>query len=109
MMCMIAAAALAARLAGLIPLAELPNHLPPGPRGKKAHKSIGFRWARQGVGGNRLKVTQIGKALYVDPHDVEDFVARVTSARTAPETAATPSARADAVEADLRAELDGGR
>ncbi len=65
----------------LIPLLEVPLHLPPSPRtGRAVHRATLFRWIQIGVHGVRLKPTRIGGATYVAQEDLEDFIER-TSAR----------------------------
>ncbi len=65
----------------LFPLAELPDHLPRGPGGKKIHVSTGIRWVRVGVRGVRLEAAALGRTLFTSREAVRRFSEALAMAR----------------------------
>lgn len=80
-------------LAQFWPLKELPNKLPRTPRGKKIHRSTGFRWASTGVRGRRLRTYQIGGCLYTCDEWLSQFIQR----RDEPKASEAPVTDEDAI------------
>ena len=65
----------------LIPLADVPERLPPSPRtGRGVHRATVFRWIANGVRGVRLEVVRIGGSTYVEQEVLQRFVDRTTAA-----------------------------
>lgn len=91
----------------LIPLSEVPQHLPRRPGGKKIHVSTVFRWALRGCNGTRLETCQVGSLRYTSVEALGRFVER----RSAPEADERPrhtsrrvtGARGQAMDAALDA------
>lgn len=48
----------------LIPIRDVPRHLPPRPTGRRVHISAVYRWIQRGVHGNRLESIKIGGMVY---------------------------------------------
>lgn len=77
-------------VSSLWPLKQLADHLPLSPRGKKVHRSTGFRWASRGVRGRKLKVALVGGVIYTCDAWLSEFL------EAKPEPAAPGGRPADA-------------
>lgn len=66
----------------LFPLAELPQHWPLLPGGRRLHRSVGYRYATKGVGPrrDRLETVVMGSIRYTSHEAVQRFVERLTEA-----------------------------
>jgi len=64
--------------ANIIPLCEVPNHLPTRPNGKKIHISAVYRWISRGVRGICLEVIRIGGRTYTSTEALQQFADRQT-------------------------------
>lgn len=75
------------RTEDLFPLAELPAHWPALPGGKRLHRSVGYRYAKRGVGPNktRLETVVMGSIRYTSHEAVQRFVERLTAEADAAE------------------------
>src|SRR5262245_30574458 len=69
-------------------LEDVPDHLPRHRAGKKAHRSIGFRWASRGAFGVVLKTIAFGRLRVTRPEWITAFAVAVDAARRAAEAAA---------------------
>jgi hypothetical protein len=75
-----------------IRLAQLANHIPPGPTGKPRSRSTIYRYALRGKYGVRLETQQLPDGLYTTLASWRRFLRRLTAARaskTAPLPAST--------------------
>jgi len=68
---------------GLVPLTDLPSHLPPGRRGKSLHRAVPWRWARIGVKAPdgeivHLESVRVGRRWMTSLKAVARFIARTT-------------------------------
>ena len=59
---------------GLIPLREVPDHLPRLRRGKRVHISTIHRWATRGVRGVVLETVRVGGTLCTTPEMLAGFL-----------------------------------
>jgi hypothetical protein len=91
------------RTENLFPLAELPDHWPLLPGGRRLHRSVGYRYATKGVGPrrDRLEIVVMGGTRYTSSEAVQRFVERLTEAQDAapvlrPTTRERDRRRADA-------------
>lgn len=57
----------------LIPLRDVPRHLPPRPNGKRLHISAVYRWARRGVRGIILETIRMGGSTYTSREALQRF------------------------------------
>jgi hypothetical protein len=90
----------------LWPLAQLPSRLPLTPRGKKLHRSTGFRWSSRGVRGRKLKAVLVGGSLYTSDAWLRAFIEGKSEPAASSGNPADDSARQDrifAAEAALKA------
>jgi hypothetical protein len=89
----------------VIPLADVPNHVPPR-RGKKLHVATVFRW-KDGLRGVRLETIRIGGCLHTSVEALQRFFENLSAddAGRDPTPPRTPAARRRAVERAGR-ELD---
>jgi len=71
----------------LIPLREVPNHLPTR-RGRKVHISTIYRWCKKGMHGLRLETVRVGGITYTNDRALQRFL-------RAPKVSAPPTAFAD--------------
>lgn len=67
-------------LAHLFPLKEVPDRIPPR-RGRKVHRSVGYRWAKAGLDGVRLRTVAIGGELHTSEEWLWEFIEAVTASR----------------------------
>lgn len=70
------------RTENLFPLAELPDHWPLLPGGRRLHRSVGYRYASKGIGprADRLETVMMGSVRYTSHEAVQRFVERLTEA-----------------------------
>jgi hypothetical protein len=92
----------------LIPLSELPKHIPPSRNGKRRHKSSVYRYAKRGVRGIKLEVRQLPDGLYTTMLAWERFIGRLTAARCGSSVGTSPpprtqTKRQSAVEKEIEA------
>ena len=59
------------------PLSEIPAHVPKK-RGRKVHRSTGFRWAGRGVRGVRLETVRVGRTQFTSVAALRRFFERLT-------------------------------
>lgn len=66
----------------LFPLAELPQHWPLLPGGRRLHRSVGYRYATKGVGprNDRLETVVFGSIRYTSHEALQRLVERLTAA-----------------------------
>ena len=79
----------------------------PKRNGKKVHRSTLLRWIHRGVTVQgervRLRATRIGAGYYVDPEDLDDFIAAQNPANgPTPPPTRSPAKRRRASEAAAR-------
>ena len=67
----------------LIPLREVPQHLPPRPTGRRLHVSAVYRWVLRGVRGVCLEATKIGGTTYTSKEALQRFADQLSAARSA--------------------------
>jgi hypothetical protein len=77
----------------LIPLREVPRHLPPRPSGKRVHISACYRWISRGVRGARLEALRIGGTTYTSLEALQRFSRHLENG-PAPQVEAPVSSRA---------------
>lgn len=65
----------------VIPLGEVPGHIPPGRGGRRVNLSTVNRWALRGVSGIRLETVVCGGRRYTDRAAIARFIAATTAAR----------------------------
>ena len=65
----------------LIPIREVPRHLPPRPNGKRVHMSACYRWIKRGVRGVRLDSIKIGGSTYTSTEALQRFADHLSSGR----------------------------
>lgn len=61
----------------LIPISEVPKHLPLDRRGKRVHLASVHRWIHKGVAGRRLPAIKIGGRVYVHSEALHRFLVPV--------------------------------
>ena len=66
----------------LIPLANVPSHLPRRASGKKFSTATIYRWTSVGVRGRRLRTLLVGGTQFVDPGDLAAFIHGTASPHT---------------------------
>lgn len=74
----------------LIPIRELPKHLPRRPNGKKIHVSAAYRWIAKGIHKVKLDSIRIGGTTYVSLESLQRFADALSAS---PSTPAGPIAR----------------
>ncbi len=62
----------------LIPLREVPRHLPPRPNGKRLHISAVYRWTLRGIKGVVLESIRIGGTTYTSQEAIQRSSERLT-------------------------------
>ena len=87
----------------VFPLGEIGEHLPKR-RGKKAHKSIGYRWAGPGLRGIKLESVKVGGIRYTSREALDRFFARLDGDDAV--TASSTSKRREHEIAAAERELD---
>jgi len=65
----------------LIPLREVPKHLPPRPTGRRIHISVVYRWITRGLGGIRLESVKIGGTTYTSKEALQRFADQRSTAK----------------------------
>ena len=69
----------------LIPLCDVPQHLPPSPRtGRPLHVETIRRWVAAGVFGVRLEVFRLPNGTYTSLEAIKRFMDEVNVARSVP-------------------------
>jgi len=60
----------------LFPLCELPEHWPAMPGGGKLHRTVGYRYAKHGLGPDRIRLETIvvGSIRYISKQALQRFV-----------------------------------
>ena len=83
----------------LIPIREIPNHLP----GAKPHKATVWRWVLTGVRGVKLETVLVGGRRYTNATAIERFIQATTAiANGEPVPARTSKQRERAIAAAER-------
>ena len=62
----------------IIPLRDVPKHLPPRPNGKKLHISACYRWIGPGIRGIRLESIKVGGTTCTSLEAIQRFSERLT-------------------------------
>jgi len=62
----------------IIPLKQVPKHLPRTDRGKCVHLATIYRWALQGMRGIRLETIRVGGSRFTSLEAIQRFAAQVT-------------------------------
>ena len=57
----------------LIPIKDMPKHLPPRSTGGRVHISAVYRWMTHGVKGVRLESVKIGGSRYTSKQALQRF------------------------------------
>lgn len=57
----------------LIPIRDVPRHLPSRPTGRRVHVSAVYRWIQRGVRGVRLEAIRIGGSTYTSTEALQRF------------------------------------
>lgn len=65
----------------LIPVLQVPLHLPPTVSGKPRHFTTIYRWCRVGVWGVKLPTVSVGGQLYCTYAGLNSFMEAMTAAR----------------------------
>lgn len=77
----------------LIPIQEVPRHLPTKSTGRRVHISAVYRWIKHGVaGGIRLKTVKMGGSTYTSKEALQRFADRLSAARDTLSKAASVTA-----------------
>ena len=74
----------------LVPIRDVPKHLPPRPTGKRVHISAVYRWTSRGLQGIRLESLKVGGTTYTSKEALQRFADRLSSPTPSPDT--TPAA-----------------
>jgi len=83
----------------LIPLRDVPRHVPSRSNGKRTHISTGYRWAKKGRKGIILETIQIGGTRCTSREALARFFQRLTFGNgSAPEAPPSPARRRRAAE-----------
>jgi hypothetical protein len=90
-------------LENLIPLQEVPNHLPK-PGGRKIHVSQPYRWAKKGLGGAKLRTVKVGATMYTSKAWIWEFLNRDNAARRPNLTPRRRERELDRAERELAAQ-----
>jgi len=77
----------------LIPLRDVPRHLPPRPNGKRLHISAVYRWAQRGVRGTVLETIRMGGSTYTSLEALQRFGERASGMPNTADKVPTPKAR----------------
>jgi len=70
----------------LVPIRNVPKHLPPRPTGKRVHISAVYRWLLRGIRGIRLESLKIGGTTYTSKEALQRFADRLSNTSHAPDT-----------------------
>lgn len=72
----------------LIPIRDVPRHLPPRSSGRHVHISTVYRWLLRGIRGVCLDAVRIGGTTYTSAEALQRFADRLTEPRaTGPDSA----------------------
>ena len=85
----------------LIPVSEIPTHVPRNTRtGKKAHLATGWRWIQRGCRGVKLETVLFGGKRYTSLEALQRFVEATTAAAdgSSAALAITPASRQKAIQ-----------
>lgn len=66
----------------LIPIRDVPRHVPARPNGKKVHISACYRWVSRGVKGVRLDAIRIGGTTYTSLEALQRFADQLSTPLT---------------------------
>ena len=77
----------------LIPVRDIPNHVPKQPSGKKIHLSACYRWMKPGIQGIRLETLFIAGCRYSSKQALNRFWHRVTEAKDGVKIGSTSCSR----------------
>jgi len=95
----------------LVPIRDVPKHLPPRPTGKRVHISAVYRWLLRGIRGVRLESLKIGGTTYTSKEALQRFADRLTSpahvSDTVPATTLTRKRQIDRAAKQVEAILGG--
>jgi len=67
----------------LIPVAEVPQKLPPRPSGKNVHVTSVYCWINHGVRGVKLESLKVGGTTYTSTEALQRFAERLSHPRNA--------------------------
>ena len=70
----------------LVPVRDVPKHLPPRPTGKRVHISAVYRWLLRGIRGVRLESLKIGGTTYTSKEALQRFADQLSSPTRDPGT-----------------------
>jgi hypothetical protein len=84
----------------LIRLADVRDHLPRNAKGKKADRSVAFRWAGKGLKNQRLEYIQIGGVRHTSLEALQRFFDRLTHGAPGPAFPASPKREAEITKAE---------
>lgn len=88
----------------LVPLSQVPKHLPRRPSGKKIHISAIYRWQGKGIRGVRLETAVLGGSTFTSTEAIIRFSERLTAQRANPKTPISRLTRARQVQAQQAAQ-----
>jgi Protein of unknown function (DUF1580) len=88
----------------LIPIREVPRHLPCRRTGRRVHISAVYRWIGRGVGGVQLESVKVGGSTYTTTEALQRFSDRLSHPNTDSPSAPslTSSARRKQIDASTR-------
>jgi hypothetical protein len=93
----------------LIPIRDVPHHLPPRPTGRRVHVSAVYRWILRGVRGVRLETIRIGGTSYTSAEALQRFAdglnASSSNELTARPTTSTRRKQIERAEREVQAIL----
>jgi len=70
----------------LVPIRDVPRHLPRRPNGKRIHISACYRWMARGVKGVRLEAIRLGGTTYTSLEALQRFADRLATSAASPLT-----------------------
>ena len=95
----------------LVPIRDVPKHLPPRPTGKRVHVSAVYRWLLRGIRGIRLESLKIGGTTYTSKEALQRFADQLSSptheSSTTPATTLTRKRQIDRAAKQVEAILGG--
>ncbi len=75
----------------LVPVRDIPSHLPRRPSGKRVHISACYRWLSRGVRGVKLEAIRIGGTTYTSVEALQRFAELLSSSTPRPLAEPAPS------------------
>ena len=93
----------------LIPIRDVPKHLPRRASGRRVHISAVFRWISRGVGGVRLEAIKIGGTTYTSVEALQAFAQHRSQADRPPSPSVIRRRQLDRAEREAKAIVQTGQ